>query len=186
MRSLIGSIRALLMALLLVAPVPAIAGSYVDSAALDELFAELKAAPSVSEANAIVSEIWTVWFSPDNPDLKGRMGKATVAMTRGDLAEAIAVYTEVTEAYPDYSEGWNQRATLYYEIGNLEASLADIAKVLALEPRHFGALSGRVMIYLRQGKRELALEDMRAAIAINPYLSSKELFPELAPNVTHV
>lgn len=179
-------IRALLAALLMAAPVPAFAVTYTDTAALDELFAQLKIAPDANEANSIVAEIWHLWFTPDNTDLADRMQKVGVAMTRGDLSSALTGLSTIVTDYPDYSEGWNQRATLYYEIGNLDASLADIAKVLELEPRHFGALSGRVMIYLRQGKRAEALEDMRNALTIDPFLSEKELFPELAPNVTHV
>jgi tetratricopeptide (TPR) repeat protein len=88
--------------------------------------------------------------------------------------------------YPDYAEGWNQRATLYYMLDNLEASLADIDKVLAIEPRHYGALAGRVLIYLKQGKHDEALRDMRAALALHPYLNERRLFPELAEDVTHV
>ena len=53
------------------------------------------------------------------------------------------------------------------------------AKVLEFEPRHFGALSGRALIYLSQGKRALALKDMSAALAVHPFLSEKQLFPEL-------
>lgn len=175
-----------MVALLLAAPGAAFAASYTDDAALDELFAQLKAAPDAEEANQLVAQIWTIWFTPTNPDLAARMSRAADAMNAGDLPSALLIYTDITKTYPDYAEGWNRRATLYYELGDYEASLADIAKVLELEPRHFGALSGRVMIYLQQGKRAEALEDMRAALAIDPYLSQKELFPELAPNVTHV
>ena len=81
--------------------------------------------------------------------------------------------------YPDYAEGWNQRATIQYMMGNLDLSIADCAKVLELEPRHFGALSGRSLMYLQQGKRALALKDMAAAIAVHPFLNERQLFPEL-------
>jgi tetratricopeptide (TPR) repeat protein len=186
MRPILTTIRALLAALLLAAPMPAVGADYGDAAALDELFAQLKTAPSADDANAIVAQIWMLWFAPGIPDLSDRMHRAGVASSRGDVSSALTVLSSIVTDYPDYAEGWNQRATLYYEMGNYDASLADIAKVLELEPRHFGALSGRVLIYLKQGKRDAALEDMRAALEIDPYLSAKELFPELAPNVTHV
>ena len=51
--------------------------------------------------------------------------------------------------------------------------------MLELEPRHFGALSGRALIYLQQGKRALAIKDMAAAVAVHPFLSERQLFPEL-------
>ncbi len=187
MRQLITLLRALLLLPLLAAPLPAMAaGPYVDTAQLDELFAQLRVAHSAGDANEIVQQIWGVWFDPSDPELASRMKAVQVATTTGNLDAAIAVLDTVVTDFPDYAEGWNQRATLYFMQGKLDASLADIAKVLALEPRHFGALSGRVQIYLQQGKRDLALADMRAALAIDPYLSGRDLFPELAHPPTQV
>lgn len=186
MRPILKLIRALLTLPLLAAPAPLFAAQYTDSAALDELFAQLRVSQSAGEANGIVQQIWQYWLTPDVPDLAKRMHAVGVAQAVGDVSTALVLLTGVITEYPDYAEGWNQRATLYYTVGNLDASLADIEKVLAIEPRHFGALSGRVLIYLKQGKRAEALKDMVAALAIDPYLSEKELFPELAQNVTHV
>lgn len=83
--------------------------------------------------------------------------------------------------YPDYSEGYNMRATAHFLRGAYEASLSDIEKVLELEPRHFGALSGKALIYHTQGKRDEALEAMKAALEIHPFLGERSLFPELGP-----
>jgi len=186
MRLMVQTIRALLVLLLIAAPLPAFAVDYTDKAALDELFAELKQARTPAEANDLTAQIWAVWFHPDVPDLADRMAKASVAMTAGDFPTALSLFSAIVADYPDYAEGWNQRATLYYILDNYDASLADIDKVLALEPRHFGALSGRVMIYLQQDRHADALKDMIAALAIDPYLDGKKYFPELAQNTTNV
>jgi tetratricopeptide (TPR) repeat protein len=187
MRHLLGLLRALLMLPLLAAPLPAFAASAnVDTAALDELFAQLHDAHSAGDANEIVQQIWSVWFNPDVPELAKRMQTVSLAASSGQLDAGIAILDGIVRDYPDYAEGWNQRATLYFMQGKLDASLADIAKVLTLEPRHFGALSGRVQIYLKQGKHDEALKDMIAALAIDPYLSGRELFPELAHPGTQV
>ncbi len=187
MRRLLVLLRALLMLPLLAAPLPAFAaGPYVDTAELDELFAQLQQAHSADDASEIVQQIWGVWFAPSDPELASRMKAVQVATSTGNLDAAIAVLDTIVTDFPDYSEGWNQRATLYFMQGKLDASLADIAKVLALEPRHFGALSGRVQIYLQQGKHDEALKDMIAALAIDPYLSGRELFPELSHPGTQV
>jgi tetratricopeptide (TPR) repeat protein len=114
------------------------------------------------------------------------MQDASAAMSNGNLPRALTLLSAIVKDYPDYSEGWNQRATLYYMLGDYAASLADIGKTLELEPRHFGALSGRVVIELKQGNRAAALKDMIAALAIDPYLETRSLFPELAPNSTNV
>jgi tetratricopeptide (TPR) repeat protein len=186
MRFSIKLIRALLVLPLLAAPSPLFAADYADKAQLDELFAELKVAHSPDEATDIVAQIWAAWFNPDIPDLADRMNRMGIAMHSGDFSTALGDLTAIIKDYPDYAEGWNQRATLYYMMGRFNDSLADITKVLELEPRHFGALSGRVMIELKQGKRADALRDMIAALAIDPYLDEKKLFPELQHNTTNV
>ena len=182
---MIALIRAVLVVLVLT-PARLLAAEYADSAAIDELFAQLRVAQSEAEASDLTQQIWTYWLSPDDPELAKRIHAAGAATSSGDLPGALAILDTVVKTYPDYAEGWNQRATLYYMLGDFPASLADIEKVLALEPRHFGALSGRVLIYLKEGKRAEALKDMLAALAIDAYLSGRSLFPELAQNVTHV
>jgi len=186
MRLMIGMIRALVALLVLAAPLPARAADYVDKAALDELFTELKAVHDASAANDIVVQIWGIWFHPDVPELADRMSLAGLAMSNQDFVSALQMLNGIVRDYPDYSEGWNQRATLHFMMNDYEASLADIDKVLALEPRHFGALSGRVMIYLQQGRRAEALKEMIAALAIDPYLDGRKYFPELSRNTTNV
>lgn len=186
MRKLIASIRALLVLPLLAAPLPAIADPYVDNAAVDELFAELRIAASEMEADRISRQIWTHWFMPTDPKLSLRMSVAGNFIAEGNLESSLRELDGIVAEYPDYAEGWNQRATVNYMLNHLDDSLADIERVLAIEPRHYGAISGRVLIYLKQGKKDEALQEMIAALAIHPYLSERRLFPELAQDVTHV
>src|SRR4051794_16839166 len=112
MRLPMALMRALLVALLLAAPRPIFAAGYTDTAALDELFSELKAAPNAAEADTIVQEIWKLWFAPDNVDLADRMLRASASMNNSDYPGALSLLTGVVTDFPDYAEGWNQRATL--------------------------------------------------------------------------
>jgi tetratricopeptide (TPR) repeat protein len=181
-------VRAVLVALHLAATpalpvwsVPAVADEASDrEAALDALFAQLRAAQIIDD------QIWSFWTTPADPDLAGRMREILIARSMGRVPTALALVDQVVADYPDYAEGWNQRATLYYLVGDFEHSIADCAKVLELEPRHFGALSGRALMYLQLGQRALALKDMAAALAIHPFLSEAQLFPELTRPMTHV
>lgn len=163
---------------------PALADDASDKAALDKLFIELRAAPDAESAHAIDQKIWAYWTTPSDPDLALRMLDVMEARGMGNIPAAIQMLDQLVLDFPDYAEGWNQRATLYFVIGDFEASIADCAKVLELEPRHFGALSGRALMYLQLGKRSLALKDMADALALHPFLNERQLFPELQQEMT--
>jgi tetratricopeptide (TPR) repeat protein len=157
------------------------------AAVLDDLFAQLLVAPDEFSAHRIDQAIWAVWTNPSDPALNSRMQEVLAARGIGDILGAVRLLDELVVDFPDYAEGWNQRATMHYMLGNLDLSLADCAKVIELEPRHFGALSGRALIYLSQGRRALALKDMAAALAVHPFLAERQLFPELGhPPATQI
>jgi tetratricopeptide (TPR) repeat protein len=172
-------VPALLALLLAVAPASVFAQSEADRMAIDELFAELAAAPDQEAAHEIDQKIWAHWTAPDDPILAGRMREVLVARQFMDFPACIRLLDALVVDYPTYAEAWNQRATIHYMMDDFEASLADIDKVLEFEPRHFGALSGRAMIYLAQGKRQLALRDIATALKFHPFLNERQLFPEL-------
>ena len=156
---------------------PALAQSQAQQ--LDELFAALKSAPDQAAARRLASEIWTLWTQPDDPVLAERMAQVLSRLGMADLGGAVALLDQMVADYPDYAEGWNQRATVNFLLGRYDESLADIERTLQLEPRHFGALAGRSLIYLQLDERDLALEAIRQALDIHPFLGERGLFPEL-------
>lgn len=176
----------MLIAVCLLFPLPALAGDAEDKAALDQLFVRLSRAPDFATAQKLDRQIWSIWISPSDPDLAARMLDVFEARDLRGMAIAIELLDDLVVDYPNYAEGWNQRATLHFLSGNYEASLADCARVLALEPRHFGALSGQAMIHLQMGRRDLALKSMSAALAVHPFLNEAGLFPELNREMTRI
>lgn len=184
-RLLFGPMLGLLLVFALLA-VPASADDAADKAALDQLFTRLAIAPDADAARGIEQQIWQRWLVPADAKLASRMSDILTLHGAGELPTALVLLDKLVTDYPTYAEGWNQKATIEYELHAFDASLADIDKVLQYEPRHFGALSGRVLIYLQQGKRDLALMDMIKALAIDPWLSEKDLFPELLHGITRV
>jgi tetratricopeptide (TPR) repeat protein len=97
---------------------------------------------------------------------------------------ALKLLDAVVRLRPDYVEGWNRRATLYYLRNDYTRSLEDIEQVLAREPRHFGALAGLGMIMQDLGDDKRALDAFRRALAVNPHIDKvPELVKTLAEKV---
>ncbi len=142
---------------------------------LDILFGKLQTASSFTEANKYVSSIWEIWTAHDDPILNDKMLKGIEAMDNGDYVVAAAVFTDVIEQDPDFAEGWNKRATVYYLMGKIDASQSDVSETLLLEPRHFGALSGRGLLYSASGEPHKALQAFEEAIAVNPFMPSVQV-----------
>jgi tetratricopeptide (TPR) repeat protein len=91
-------------------------------------------------------------------------------MRRRELAAAAETFSRVIQRQPDFAEGWNKRATVYFMLGDYRRSLADCDEVMARNPYHWGALSGYGMIYIRLDEPSRAIEYLERALAVNPNL----------------
>lgn len=143
---------------------------FADEAALDKLFDALKSADAAS-SERIEQEIWNEWSKSGSPAMDLLLERGREALAAGDLAAAVEHLTALTDHAPDFAEGWNARATAYYQMGELGPAVQDIAHVLTLNPRHFGALSGLGMIFEELNQPEKALEVYKAALAIHPNMA---------------
>jgi len=153
--------------------------SLAKAARLDDLFAQLKAAPNEQDAIEIEQKIWVEWTTPEDPKLANLMDQALAARRVADYDKALSILDQMTSEWSGYPEGWNQRATVHFLKGELEKSLADIAETLTREPRHFGSLAGRGMIRLQQAKPALAVQSILAAMEYHPYLRERGLVKAL-------
>lgn len=118
--------------------------------------------------------LWQVWSRSGDSEVDGLFQFGLEQMNQRDAAAAIQTFTLIIQKKPDFAEGWNKRATLYYLIGEYEKSLADCEEVMRRNPVHFGALSGFGMIYLQLGEPEKALDYFQRALAVNPNLAQVE------------
>ncbi len=166
----------LIILLTIMAQTPVLAGS---TNILDSLFKDLKHASSVAEARKLEQVIWKQWMQSGDDEIDELMQKAMKKRRSYDYRGAIEVLNKIIKQKPDYAEGWNQRATVYFHQEKYEESLIDIAKTLELEPRHFGSLAGRAVIRLRQNKPVLAIQNIIHALKFHPYLKEKDFFPNL-------
>lgn len=169
-------IRAALVSLALMAPLPALA---VDQAHLDQLFAALTRADDTNW-EAIENDIRTEWARSGSPAMDLLLRRGQAALEHDDLAAALDHLTALTDHAPEFAEGWNLRATALFAAGMYGPALADLQKVLALEPRHFVALSGVAILLEDLDQPEKALAAYGQALAIHPHMPHvKEAFTRL-------
>jgi tetratricopeptide (TPR) repeat protein len=137
---------------------------------LDTLFQDLQTAKSVDDGRAIEQMIVAIWLQSGDPEVDKLMSWTLSAMGIGAYTLALNYLDQIVVLKPDYAEGWNKRATVYYLTHQFDQSVADIDKTLALEPRHFGALAGLGLIKQAEGDQEGALAAFKRALAVNPNL----------------
>ncbi|WP_157727711.1 tetratricopeptide repeat protein [Stappia sp. ES.058] len=134
----------------------------------DELFEALARAPSATAARPIVARIQRKWMRSGSATVDLLMLRAGTAMKAKDNGLALDLLDMVTRLAPDYAEGWNRRATVFYLKQDFGRSVADIERVLALEPRHWGAMSGLGIIMRRLDRDEDAMRLFEEVLKIHP------------------
>ena len=148
---------------------------------LDFLFGALKAAPDQASAKHVEGRIWALWTQTSSDTTMLLMTRAKTAIEKKQPEVALKLLDKVVRLRPDYVEGWNRRATIYYLQNDYAKSLADIREVLKREPRHFGALAGLGMIMQEVGDEKRALDAFRKALEINPHLDK---LPDMVKTLT--
>jgi tetratricopeptide (TPR) repeat protein len=144
-----------------------------EAAELDSLFAALKDLTDDGDARTVEARIQALWLDSGDAEVNRLMDYAVAAINARAYALAVGYLDSIILRQPDYAEGWNKRATVYWLMGAYDRSyyarsLADIDRTLALEPRHWGALAGRGWILQDFGEDRRAIDAFRQALAIDP------------------
>ena len=118
--------------------------------------------------------VWKIWLRSDDPAVNALMQEGMRDMAQNRLGAAVDAFTRVIEKQPDFAEGWNKRATVYFLMGDFDQSLADCDETLKRNPNHFGALAGCGAIYAQRDELEQALEYFERALEVNPNMPGVE------------
>jgi tetratricopeptide (TPR) repeat protein len=135
---------------------------------VDSLFDALKRERDPEKAKSIANQIIAEVNDSGSPTVNLLMQWSADAIKEKKNAAALDFLDRVTLLDPDFTEGWNRRATLHYAMGDRRKSMADIAEVLKREPRHFGALAGMAGILTEAGDDQLALKAWERYLDVYP------------------
>ena len=152
---------------------------------LPDLLTALGNAVDAVEGHAVEQQIWALWLAGPDPAADRLLQQARAAADAGQMDNSLEFFNRLTSQFPDYAEGWNQRAIFHYLLGNIQGSLDDIARALELEPRHFGALAGRGQCFLRLDRPQDALEAFEQSLQFNPWSETVEQQIEVLRTYLH-
>ena len=153
-----------------------------NDARLEDLFKILSKTESDVQINEVTSSIWDIWHETNDPSIEADFYRGLEFMRTGDLLMAVAFFTRVIEKNPNFAEGWNKRATVYYMLGKFDASMMDIHETLKLEPRHFGAMDGMGLIFIHLEQFDKAIDIYDQMLKIFPNNSSTKQKKEMLIN----
>ena len=146
---------------------------------MEDLLDKLQKAETIIEAEIIRKKIWNKWIYQVPKNLQKDLNYALDEFYSGRLASAEKAFTDLIIKDPNYTEGWNKRATIRYMLNDLDGSLKDIKTVLEQQPRHFGAISGSGMIYFKKKKYQTALRFYKILNTIDPMNKESKNFIKL-------
>jgi len=151
---------------------------------LSDLYALLATADDEESAKAIADAIERVWVHSGSATIDLLMERSIKAMNEKKVDLALKLLDSVVELAPDFTEGWNRRAYVYFVQNDIERALGDLRRTLALDPHHFKALDGLAQILREIGQKKAALEAFKELIDVHPYWSgAKQAIEELEREV---
>ncbi|KCV80927.1 TPR repeat-containing protein [Actibacterium atlanticum] len=141
---------------------------WADTSTVQDLLDQL-AKPELPNWQMVEDAIWTEWSKSGSPSMDLLLQRGRTAMEEGDFGQALEHFSALVDHAPDFAEGYNMRATAYFNLGLYGPATHDIGTVLSLNPDHFGALTGLGAILEQSQDADRALAAYRAAAAIHPH-----------------
>jgi tetratricopeptide (TPR) repeat protein len=148
------------------------------------LLAALAAAPAHANDVAAAQRLWlagqktqaieqieqALTRTPD--DLQLRFALGVMRMEMGDNAKAKALFTRLTQDFPDLADPYNNLAVLHAAAGELDQAQAALAQALRLQPDHAQAQENLGDVLMRLALRAYQ-RAQKLAIAPSDALAGK-------------
>ncbi len=134
---------------------------------VDDLLAALATAEG-PDAEQIVEKIASEWSRSGSAALDLLLSRGREALAQDDIDTALGHFTALIDHAPEFAEGYNARATAYFNARMIGPAVDDIRKTLSLNPRHFGAMTGLAIILEDLGRESAALDVWREVQRLYP------------------
>ena len=139
---------------------------------LDTLFLNIKDSPNELVSSVHIARIWKIWGETNEAYSQSLYNLGDKLLKQKQYEQSLVVFSKLILDKPNFAEGWNKRATLYFLMGNFNKSILDINKTLTLEPRHFGALDGLGQIQFKLNNFQGSIEAYEELLQIIPHSSN--------------
>jgi tetratricopeptide (TPR) repeat protein len=117
---------------------------------------------------AAEASIWQIWNRSGDPEIDKLFAQGVQQMQAAALDDALTSFNEIVLRKPDFAEGWNKRATIYFLRGQYEKSLADCDEVFKRNSQHFGACRAPV-----RSTCSWAIRNVRSSSSVVPSRSTR-------------
>ena len=110
--------------------------------------------------------------NPRDPQM--RFIKGVILTNTGKTQDAMAVFTQLTQDYPELPEPYNNLAVLYAAQGQFEKARADLEMAVRANPRYATAYENLGDVYARLAAQSYAQAvqlDAAAGASVNPKLT---------------
>ena len=125
--------------------------------------------------------MWELWTDAPDEQAQAILDRGMERRTAFNFLGALEDFDTLVEYCPEFAEGYNQRAFVYYLNGEFDAALRDLDRALGLSPAHIGALSGRALTLMGLSRFAEAREALQTALALNPWLPERGLIAPGGP-----
>jgi tetratricopeptide (TPR) repeat protein len=137
---------------------------------LDGLLARLYLAGDDPSARVIAGTIREIWANPKSASAGLLASQARKALKGGDAETALNILNLLVRRWPEFADGWRERAVTRFMAGDAKGALRDLDRALALEPRHFEALLTKAAILQELKRSREAMDAYEQVLGIYPGL----------------
>lgn len=135
----------------------------------------VRTAPNYTANREAVDALWRHWTHAPDEKSQALLDRGMSKRAEFNFVAAKEALDELVAYCPDYAEGWNQRAFVFFLTEDYPNALHDLEKALEITPDHIAAMSGLALTLTKLGRILAAQGVLRQALELNPYLPEKAL-----------